>query len=135
MKMRTIKPILGRKEVVILDTTKKGTEDRFTITIEMQVKDTDRTFKDVLFYDAANTNRTSVLPAILCALAEQTELPIEEFRTENDDEYNWDEDKVLSHIKGKTITVERTQVVSERNGQVYYNVNYRPETQEAEVEL
>lgn len=133
--MRTIKPVLGRKEVVILNTTKKGTEDRFTITIEMQVKDTDRTFTDYIFYDAKNTNRISVLPAILCALADQTGLPIEEFRTEIDDEYDWDEDKVLSHIKGKTITVERTQVVSERNGQLYYNVNYRPENQEAEVEL
>ena len=133
--MRTIKPVLGRKEVVILNTTKKGTEDRFTITIEMQVKDTDRTFTDYIFYDAKNTNRISVLPAILCALAEQTGLPIEEFRTEIDDEYDWNEDKVLSHIKGKTITVERTQVVSERNGQLYYNVNYRPENQEAEVEL
>lgn len=133
--MKTMKPILGIKNVVILDATKKGTDDRFTITIEMQVEGTDRTFKDVLFYDVANTARVSVLPAILCALAEQTGLSIDEFRTEEGDSYNWDEDKVLSHIKGKTITVERTQIVSERNGQVYYNVNYRPETTESEVEL
>jgi len=133
--MKTMKPILGKKEVVILDTTKKGTEDRFTITIEMQVKDTERTFKDVLFYDASNTSRISVLPAILCALAEQTGLAIEKFRTEDDDSYDWDIDKVLKHIKGKEITVERTAVVSERNGQTYYNVNYRPELEESEVEL
>jgi len=133
--MKTMKPILGKKEVVILDATKKGTEDRFTITIEMKLVDSERTFKDVLFYDAANINRVSVLPAILCALANQTELPIEKFRTETDDEYDWDIDKVLKHIKGKTITVERTQVVSERNGQTYYNVSYRPENEESEVEL
>lgn len=133
--MKTMKPVLGKKDVVILDATKKGTEDRFTITIEMQVKDSDRTFKDVLFYDASNTQRVSVLPAILCALANQTELPIEEFRTEDGESYDWDVDKVLSHIKGKEITVERTSVVSERNGQTYYNVSYRPEVEEAEVEL
>ena len=67
--MKTMKPILGKKEVVILDATKKGTEDRFTITIEMKLVDSERTFKDVLFYVAANTNRVSLLPAILCALA------------------------------------------------------------------
>ena len=133
--MKTMKPILGKKEVVILDATKKGTEDRFTITIEMQVKGTERTFKDVLFYDATNTNRTSVLPAILCALADQTGLAIDKFRTEDEDGYEWNEDKVLKHIKGKEIVVERTAVVSERNGQTYYNVNYRPEVQEPEVEL
>ena len=133
--MKTMKPVLGKKDVVILDATKKGTEDRFTITIEMQVKDSDRTFKDVLFYDASNTQRVSVLPAILCALANQTELPIEEFRTEDGESYDWDVDKVLSHIKGKEITVERTSVVSERNGQTYYNVSYRPEVEETEVEL
>ena len=33
------------------------------------------------------------------------------------------------------ITIERTAVVSERNGQTYYNVNYRPEVEEQEVEL
>ena len=133
--MKTMKPILGKKDVVILDATKKGTEDRFTITIEMQVKDSDRTFKDVLFYDASNTNRISVLPAILCALADQTGLAINKFRTEDGDSYDWDVDKVLSHIKDKEITIERTAVVSERNGQTYYNVNYRPEVEEAEVEL
>ena len=133
--MKTMKPVLGKKDVVILDATKKGTEDRFTITIEMQVKDSDRTFKDVLFYDASNTQRVSVLPAILCALANQTELPIEEFRTEDGESYDWDVDKVLSHIKGKEITVERTPVVSERNGQTYYNVSYRPEVEETEVDL
>ena len=133
--METMKPILGRNDVIILDATKKGTDDRFTITIEMQVKGTDRTFKNVLFYDASNTNRGSVLPAILCALAEQTGLAIEKFRKETEDSYVWDVDKVLSHIKGKEITVERTAVVSERNGQVYYNVNYRPELEEGEVEL
>lgn len=133
--MKTMKPVLGKKDVVILDATKKGTEDRFTITIEMQVKDSDRTFKDVLFYDASNTQRVSVLPAILCALANQTELPIEEFRTEDGESYDWDVDKVLSHIKGKEITVERTSVVSERNGQTYYNVSYRPEVEETEVDL
>ena len=47
--MKTMKPILGTQNVIVLNTTKKGTEDRFTITIEMQVKDTERTFKDVLF--------------------------------------------------------------------------------------
>lgn len=134
--MKTMKPILGTQNVVVLDATKKGTEDRFTITLEFKVKDSERTFKDVLFYDATNTNRISVLPAILCALAEQTGLPIEKFRTEDGDSYNWDEDKVLKHIKGKELTVERTSVVSERNGQTYYNVNYRPEVQqELEVEL
>lgn len=133
--MKTMKPILGKKDVVILDTTKKGTEDRFTITIEMQVKDTDRTFKDVLFYDASNTNRISVLPAILCALADQTELAIDKFRTEDGESYDWDVEKVLKHIKGKEISIERTAVVSERNGQTYYNVNYRPEVEEGEVEL
>ena len=133
--MKTMKPVLGKKDVVILDATKKGTEDRFTITIEMQVKDSDRTFKDVLFYDASNTQRISVLPAILCALANQTELSIEEFRTEDGESYDWDVDKVLSHIKGKEITVERTSVVSERNGQTYYNVSYRPEVEETEVDL
>lgn len=133
--MKTMKPVLGKKDVVILDATKKGTDSRFTITIEMQVKDSDRTFKDVLFYDETNTNRISVLPAILCALANQTGLAIEEFRTEDGESYDWDVDKVLSHIKGKEITVERTAVVSERNGQTYYNVNYRPETIEDEVEL
>ena len=125
-----MKPILGIQNVVVLDTTKKGTEDRFTITIEMKVKDSERTFKDVLFYDSANTSRASVIPAILCALANQTGLEIEKFRTED-----WNVDKVLKHIKGKEITVERTAVVSERNGQTYYNVNYRPELEEAEVEL
>ena len=130
-----MKPVLGKKDVVILDATKKGTDSRFTITIEMQVKDSDRTFKDVLFYDETNTNRISVLPAILCALANQTGLAIEEFRTEDGESYDWDVDKVLSHIKGKEITVERTAVVSERNDQTYYNVNYRPETIEDEVEL
>ncbi len=133
--MKTMKPILGKKDVVILDATKKGTDSRFTITIEMQVKDSDRTFKDVLFYDETNTNRISVLPAILCALANQTGLAIKEFRTEDGESYDWDVDKVLSHIKGKEITVERTAVVSERNGQTYYNVNYRPEINEDEVEL
>ena len=133
--MKTMKPILGTQNVIVLNTTKKGTEDRFTITIEMQVKGTERTFKDVLFYDAENTSRVSVIPAILCALANQTGLAIDEFRTETDDEYDWNIDKVLEHIKGKTITVERTQVVSERNGQTYYNVSYRPENEEAEVEL
>ena len=133
--MKTMKPVLGKKDVVILDATKKGTDSRFTITIEMQVKDSDRTFKDVLFYDETNTNRISVLPAILCALANQTGLAIEEFRTEDGESYDWDVDKVLSHIKGKEITVERTAVVSERNDQTYYNVNYRPETIEDEVEL
>jgi len=133
--MKTMKPILGKKDVVILDATKKGTEDRFTITIEMKVKDSERTFKDVLFYDATNTNRVSVLPAILCALANQTGLPIEKFRTEDGDTYDWNIEKVLSHIKGKEITVERTAVVSERNGQTYYNVSYRPEVEEQEVEL
>jgi hypothetical protein len=130
-----MKPILGKKEVVILDTTKKGTEDRFTITIEMQVKGSDRTFKDVLFYDASNTNRVSVLPAILCALADQTGLAIDKFRTEDGESYDWNVDKVLKHIKGKEISIERTAVVSERNGQTYYNVNYRPEVEESEVEL
>lgn len=133
--MKTMKPILGKKDVVILDATKKGTDDRFTITIEMKVKDSDRTFKDVLFYDASNTNRQSVLPAILCALASQTGLPIEKFRIEDGEFVDWNEDKVLKHIKGKEITIERTQVVSERNGQTYYNVNYRPEVEEQEVEL
>lgn len=133
--MKTMKPVLGKKDVVILDATKKGTEDRFTITVEMQVKDSDRTFKDVLFYDASNTNRISVLPAILCALADQTGLAIDEFRTEDGDSYDWDVDKVLSHIKGKEITIERTAVVSERNGQTYYNVNYKPEFEEEGVEL
>lgn len=133
--MKTMKPILGTKDVVILNATKKGTDDRFTITLEMQIKDTDRTFKDVLFYDATNTNRTSVLPAILCALANQTGLEIEKFRTEDEDSYDWNVDKVLKHIKGKEITIERTAVVSERNGQTYYNVNYRPEVEEQEVEL
>lgn len=133
--MKTMKPILGKKEVVILDTTKKGTEDRFTITIEMQVKGSDRTFKDVLFYDASNTNRVSVLPAILCALADQTGLAIDKFRTEDGESYDWNVDKVLKHIKGKEISIERTAVVSERNGQTYYNVNYRPEVEESEVEL
>ena len=133
--MKTMKPILGTKDVVILNATKKGTEDRFTITLEMQIKDTNRTFKDVLFYDATNTNRTSVLPAILCALANQTGLEIEKFRTEDEDSYDWNVDKVLKHIKGKEITIERTAVVSERNGQTYYNVNYRPEVEEQEVEL
>ena len=132
--MKTLKPILGIKDVVILDATKKGTAERFTITIEMQVKGSERTFKDVLFYDANNTTRTSVLPAILCALAEQTGLAINKFRTEDEDGYEWNEDVVLKHIKGKEITVERTSVVSERNGQTYYNVNYRPEV-EAAVEL
>ena len=83
--MKTMKPILGTQNVIVLNTTKKGTEDRFTITIEMQVKGTERTFKDVLFYDAENTSRVSVIPAILCALANQTDLPIEEFRTEDGD--------------------------------------------------
>lgn len=133
--MKTMKPILGTQNVIVLNTTKKGTEDRFTITIEMQVKGTERTFKDVLFYDAENTSRISVIPAILCALANQTDLPIEEFRTEDGDSYDWNVDKVLEHIKGKEITIERTAVVSERNGQTYYNVNYRPELEEAEVEL
>ena len=132
--MKTMKPILGKQNVVILDATKKGTEDRFTITIEMQVVGSERTFKDVLFYDAENTNRVSVLPAIFCALANQTELPIEDFRTEDGDTYDWNVDLLLNHIKGKEITVERTQVISERNGQTYYNVNYRPE-EEMEVEL
>ena len=132
--MKTMKPILGKQNVVILDATKKGTEDRFTITIEMQVVGSERTFKDVLFYDAENTNRVSVLPAIFCALATQTELPIEDFRTEDGDTYDWNVDLLLNHIKGKEITVERTQVISERNGQTYYNVNYRPE-EEMEVEL
>ena len=132
--MKTLKPILGKQNVVILDATKKGTEDRFTITIEMQVVGSERTFKDVLFYDAENTNRVSVLPAIFCALANQTELPIEDFRTEDGDTYDWNVDLLLNHIKGKEITVERTQVISERNGQTYYNVNYRPE-EEMEVEL
>lgn len=133
--MLVTKPILGKKDVVILDATKKGTEDRFTIVIEMQIKGSERTFKDVLFYDAANTNRTSVLPAIIYALASQTDLPVEKFRTETEDSYDLDIDKVLKHIKGKEITIERTQVISERNGQVYYNVNYRPESEEQEVEL
>lgn len=133
--MKTMKPILGIQNVVVLDATKKGTEDRFTITIEMKVKDSERTFKNVIFYDVANTARANVIPAILCALADQTGLPIEEFRTEDGDSYDWDEDKVLKHIKGKEITVERIPVVSERNGQTYYNVNYRPELEEAEVEL
>lgn len=133
--MKTMKPILGIQNVVVLDTTKKGTEDRFTITIEMKVKDSERTFKDVLFYDSANTSRASVIPAILCALANQTGLEIEKFRTEDGDSYDWNVEKVLKHIKGKKITVERTAVVSERNGQTYYNVNYRPELEEAEVEL
>ena len=133
--MKTMKPILGKKEVVVLNATKKGTDERFTITLEMQVKDTDRTFKDVLFYDESNTNRVSVLPAILCALAEQTGLALDKFRTEEDESYDWDVDKVLSHIKGKKITVERTSVISERNGQTYYNVNYRPESVEQAVEL
>ena len=133
--MKTMKPILGTQNVIVLNTTTKGTEDRFTITIEMQVKGTERTFKDVLFYDAENTSRVSVIPAILCALANQTDLPIEEFRTEDKDLYDWNIDKVLEHIKGKEITIERTAVVSERNGQTYYNVNYRPELAEAEVEL
>ena len=132
--MKTLKPILGKQNVVILDATKKGTEDRFTITIEMQVVGSERTFKDVLFYDAENTNRVSVLPAIFCALATQTDLPIEDFRTEDGDTYDWNVDLLLNHIKGKEITVERTQVISERNGQTYYNVNYRPE-EEMEVEL
>jgi hypothetical protein len=132
--MLVTKPILGKKDVVILDATKKGTEDRFTIVIEMKVKGTERTFKDVLFYDAANTNRISVLPAIIYALAEQTNLPVEKFRTETEESYDLDIDKVLKHIKGKEIKIERTSVVSERNGQTYYNVNYRPE-EETEVEL
>ena len=133
--MRTEKPILGKKDVVILDATKKGTDSRFTITLEMQVKGTDKTFKNVLFYDETNTNRVSVIPAILCALAEQTDLAISEFRTEDEDGYIWDVDKVLSHIKGKEISIDRTAVVSERNGKVYYNVNYRPDSIEDEVEL
>lgn len=133
--MLVTKPILGKKEVVILDTTKKGTEDRFTIVIEMQVKGTDKKFKDTLFYDASNTNRISVLPAIIYALASQTDLPVEKFRTETEDSYDLNIDKVLKHIKGKEITVERTQVISERNGQVYYNVNYRPDFEEQGVEL
>lgn len=133
--MKTMKPILGKKEVVILDTTKKGTEDRFTITIEMQVKGSTSTFKDVLFYDATNTNRISVIPAILCALANQTGLAIDKFRTDDGESYDWNVDKVLKHIKGKEISIERTAVVSERNGQTYYNVNYRPEVEESEVEL
>ena len=115
--MKTMKPILGIQNVVVLDTTKKGTEDRFTITIEMKVKDSERTFKDVLFYDSANTSRASVIPAILCALANQTGLEIEKFRTEDGDSYDWNVEKVLKHIKGKEITVERTAVASERNGQ------------------
>jgi hypothetical protein len=134
--MKTMKPILGKKQVVILDTTKKGTEDRFTITLEMKVANSERTFKDVIFYDAANTTRVSVVPAILCALAEQTGLEIDKFRTEDEDGYEWNVEKVLKHIKGKEITVERTAVVSERNGQTYYNVNYRPDAVvEQEVEL
>lgn len=132
--MKTMKPILGKKDVVILDATKKGTDERFTITISMKLKDSEREFKDVLFYDETNTNRTSVLPAILCALANQTGLAIDEFRTEEGETYDWNVDKVLEHIKGKEITIERTSVVSERNGQTYYNVNYRPE-EETEVEL
>lgn len=133
--MKTMKPILGIQNVVVLDATKKGTEDRFTIIIEMKVKDSERTFKDAIFYDVANTARANVVPAILCALADQTGLPIEEFRTEDGDSYDWDEDKVLKHIKGKEITVERTTVVLERNGQTYYNVNYRPEVEEEGVVL
>ena len=133
--MKTMKPILGKQNVVILDATKKGTEDKFTITIEMQVVGSERTFKDVLFYDAENKNRMSVLPAIFCALATQTDLPIEDFRTEDGDTYDWNVDLLLDYIKGKEITVERTQVISERNGLTYYNVNYRPNEEEVEVEL
>ena len=132
--MRTAKPILGQKEVVILDATKKGTDDRFTITILFQVKGTQREFKDVLFYDENNTARVSVLPAILRALADQTGLQENEFITEVGEELEWNVDKVVEHIKGKTITVVRTQVISERNGQVYHNVNYRPETVVTEEE-
>lgn len=131
--MKTLKPILGTKEVTILNATKKGTEDRFTITIEMKLVDSDKTFKNVLFYDAENTNRASVLPAILCALANQTGLPIESFRTEEEDTYDWNVNKVLKHIKGKNITIKRTQAVSETTGKIYYNVDYRPEVEETEV--
>lgn len=134
--MRTMKPILGQKDVVIKEATKKGTEERFTITLEMQVVDSERTFKDVLFYDETNEARSKVLPAIISALAEQTGLAREEYITEDGEELIWDLDKVLTHIKGKNITVVRSAVVSERNGQTYYNISYKPETIiEEEVEL
>lgn len=130
------KPILGQKEVVILDATKKGTDSRFTITLRMQVVGTNREFSNVIFYDAENSARSNVLPAILCALAEQTNLPLDKFRKEQEGTYVYDEDKVLKHIKGKQITVVRTAVTSERNGETYYNVSFRPEAEEEEeVEL
>ncbi len=136
MKMKTMKPVLGTLEVKVLNTIKKGTEDRFNIRIDMETIDTHRTLTDMLFYDVANTERTFVLPAVISALAEQTGLAREDFITENGEELDWDIDKVLSHIVGKTITIVRTTSVSERNGQVYYNINYRPNvstTEEAVV--
>lgn len=135
MEITVNKPILGKKDVVILDATKKGTDSRFTITLRMQVVDSNREFSNVIFYDAENNTRSNVLPAILCALAEQTNLPLSKFRTEHDETYSYDVDKVLNHIKGKQITVVRTAVTSERNGETYYNVSYRPEAEEEEVEL
>lgn len=130
--MKTMKPVLGTVEVKILKTLKRGTEDRFNIRIDMETVDTHRSVTDMLFYDVNNTDRTFVLPAVISALADQTGLAREEFITEDGDELNWDIDKVLAYVVDKVITITRTTSVSERNGQIYYNINYRPSTSNSE---
>lgn len=126
------KPVLGIREVTVLDVTKKGTEDRFTVTIEMKLKNSERSFKDVIFFDAENTSRVAVYPAILRALAEQIELPESEFIVDNGETIDYDDAPVLEAIKGKDIVIERTSVNSDRNGKTYYNVSYRPNQIEQE---
>lgn len=133
--MKTLKPILGIKKVKVLSAEKKGTDERFTITIKMQLENSERTITDNLFYDVENTNRASVLPAIFTAWCNQMDLDITKFRKESEDTYEWDEDKLLKAIIGKEMTVERYTTQSERNSVVYYNMNYNPNIAEEAPEL
>ena len=125
--MKTMKPILGKHEVKILEAYKNAgaTDSKFVITLKMETVDAKRSLVDNLFYDEENTSRLSVVPAVLSALAEQTGLARSEFIKEEGDELTWDVDKILKHIVGKVVVLYREAITLERNGQTYYNINYR----------
>lgn len=134
--MKSLKPVLGIKHVKITDIEKKGEPSRWTITVRMETTNSGRKVVDNLFYDEERPERASYLNAVFAAWCEQGELDITKYRTETDEEdYEWDEDKLISDMIGKEIMIERYTTQSQRNNEIYYNVRYNPTVNEEAPDL
>lgn len=133
--MKSLKPILGIKHVKVVEMTKKGDESRWTITVKMETINSGRKIVDNLFYDETKLERASYLNAIFAVWCEQAELNIDDYRTVEDGEYIWDEDKLIKDMIDKELTIERYTTESTRNNEIYYNIRYNPVVTEEAPDL